>query len=103
MAIGWRVFIEGVWVGPIAQGRSVRFDVATGRHTLKIWSHKGAYCSDELDLTIAPGSVRSFECRARPLRLGLSRLMDQVNVIISAMKDGGVTRGQILLDEVSQP
>jgi hypothetical protein len=102
MAIGWRVFIDGVWVGPIAQGRTVRFDVAAGRHSLKIWSHKGAYCSDELELTVVPGSVRSFECRARALPLGLSRWKDQVSVITNTMKDGGVTKGQILLVEVPQ-
>ena len=71
MAIGWRVFIDGVWVGDIPQGKSVRFDVQPGHHTLKIWSHRGAYCSDEVELDAAPSSVHFYECQARPLALGI--------------------------------
>jgi hypothetical protein len=103
MAIGWRVFIDEVWVGDIKQGRAVRFNVAAGPHTLKIWSHKGAYCSDEMAVDVVPGSVRAFECRSRPMALGVSRIHDQVDVITNTMKDGGVTQGQILLEEIPQP
>jgi hypothetical protein len=102
MAIGWRVFIDGTWVGAIPQGKTVRFNVAAGRHALKIWSHKGAYCSDEIELDAAPGSINAFECRAQMPSLGLSRVQDQVSVITSTLKDVGVTRGQILLVKVPQ-
>jgi hypothetical protein len=103
MAIGWRVFIDGVWVGAVTQGRSVRFAVPPGVHGLRIWSHRGAYCSDEVAFHAAPGSICAFECRSRPMTLGLSRMRDQVKVITSTMTDGGVTNGQILLSEIQVP
>lgn len=100
MAIGWRVFIDGLWAGEIPQGKSVRFAVAPGRHSLVIWSHRGAYCSDEVALDAAPGSVYTYECRSRQMPVGISRAHEQAEVVTSTMREGGVTKGAILLTEV---
>jgi hypothetical protein len=97
--VGWRVFIDGVWVGEAPMGKTVRFSVAPGRHTVTIWSHRGASCSNDLALDIIAGTVRSLRCGSNPLPLGLSQLPAQINAIRSVFKDGGVAKGAFYLTE----
>src|SRR5271170_5343183 len=98
-SIGWRVFIDGVWVGEAPMGKTVRFSVDPGRHTVKIWSHRGASCSNELELDVVVDTVRSLSCGPNPQPFGLNQLPAQINVIRKLFKDGGVSKGAFYLSE----
>jgi hypothetical protein len=97
--VGWRVFIDDVWVGEAPMGKAVRFSVAPGRHTVKIWTHRGASCSNELGLDIVGGTVRSLRCGLNPQPHGLSQLPAQINAIRKQLKDGGISKGALYLSE----
>jgi hypothetical protein len=97
--VGWRVFIDEVWVGEAPMGKTVRLSVPPGRHTVKIWSHRGASCSNDLELDIVAGTVRSLRCGSNPVSSGLSQLPAQINIIRNVFKDGGISKGAIYLSE----
>ena len=99
LSFGWRVFIDGVWVGQAPMGKTVRFPVAPGHHTVKIWSNRGASCSNELDLDEAHYSIRSLQCGANVPPVGLSQLPAQIDTIRNLFKDGGVAKGAFYLWE----
>jgi hypothetical protein len=90
-APAWKVFVDGTWVGDVTPRKKADFEVNPGKHSVKIWSTRGARCSNELKLDVAVGSKRTLECRATMTPLGVSRLPDQVGVIRDSVKDG-VTR-----------
>lgn len=95
----WRVFIDGVWVGQAPRGKTVRFLVASGPHTVKIWTYRGASCSNELSLDVTPATVRSLICASSPPPLGVSQLPAQIDTLRNVFKDGGVSKGALALYE----
>ena len=98
-SVGWKVFIDGVWVGQAPMGKTVRFQVTPGSHSVKVWSKRGASCSNELDLDIVRGSIRSLKCGVNSLPLGLSKVPEQINFMRNVIKDGGVAKGAFYLYE----
>jgi hypothetical protein len=91
----WRVFIDGAWVGQAPRGKPVRFPVTPGPHAVKVWTYKGASCSNELSLDVAPGAVRSLTCGLNPPPIGLSQLPSQVNTMRNVFRDGGIAKGAL--------
>jgi hypothetical protein len=99
-SIGWRVFIDGDWVGGVSRGKTTSFPVSPGHHTVKIWSHRGAQCSNELELDAVAGVPRLLECRKQPPPLGLDKLPQQLAAIRESVTVGVSTT--ILLSELSE-
>ena len=97
-SLGWRVFIDGVWVGGAPRGKTVTFAVSPGHHVVKIWSHRGGTCSNELALEVNLGSTRSLTCRVRRNVYGFSNLPTQMAIIRDGVKTG--VSEMIVLSEV---
>jgi hypothetical protein len=95
----WRVFIDGIAVGFAPRGKTMPFPVSPGAHTVKIWSYRGASCSNEVTLDLAPGTVRSLKCGSNPPPLGITQLPAQIGIIRNVFKDGGVSKGALFLRE----
>ena len=102
---GWKVFIDGVWVGGAPRGKTIRFPVTPGAHSVKVWSRNGCSYSIEVTLDFSPCSVRSLKCdvNAAMYRTGISQLPQQINTLKSIFRDGGVAKGGLTLYEEVPP
>ena len=58
---GYKVMLDGVVVGSVRNGQTVRFDLAPGAHRLRI-RVAGKY-SPELALSVGVGDTATLECR----------------------------------------
>lgn len=85
---GWRVFIDGVWVGQAPRGKPVRFPVAPGTHTVRVWTRRGGSCSNDVILDMTPGTLRTLRCGSSTPPLGISQLPAQVDAIRTMAKEG---------------
>lgn|GEM_PF-4030154 len=56
------VFIDDDNVGVARRGRTVKFHVPPGTHTVKVWQRRGRAWSNRLTVTVGPGDVRSLGC-----------------------------------------
>ena len=100
------MFIDGVWVGSCPKGETVRFEVPAGPHRVKIWRRGGGGCSPDLEVDLAPGSVRALVChvnreRWASLYSGGVRVRNraQIDFLRKTINDGWIARDAIALHE----
>jgi hypothetical protein len=64
MAVAWPVFMDGVKVGSIANGRVMEFKASAGRHRLNVKTI--GMQSDSLELNLAGGETVGLACGIQP-------------------------------------
>jgi hypothetical protein len=66
----YRVAIDGEEAGRAARRTPTHFEVSAGQHTLQVRGRRSiGEASNSMEVELAPGSIRSFECRTKS-RLG---------------------------------